>query len=67
MIFTAWKAYMTLEEREKNRCDRHAAHALLKSMLKKWIYEVKVRWTFMNAMKRIRTNKVRRDEKTKSY
>ena len=39
---TAWKAYMTLEAREKGRCDRHAERSLLRQTLKKWIYEVKI-------------------------
>ncbi|GMI17909.1 hypothetical protein TrLO_g2883 [Triparma laevis f. longispina] len=56
--FTAWKAYLTLEERENARCDLHAKVNLMKRVFKKWVYEVKIRMIFVKAMRRIQASQI---------
>ncbi|GMH89503.1 hypothetical protein TrVE_jg5675 [Triparma verrucosa] len=58
LVFTAWKAYLTLEARENDRCDLHAKLTLLKRVFKKWVYEVKIRMIFVKATRRIRASQI---------
>ena len=56
--FRAWVGYLTLEIREKKRCEEFANHHLKKRVVKKWQHEVEVKKIFARAMGRVRGLKV---------
>jgi len=58
VIFDTWKLYMGVELREKNKCDNFADYQLKKRCVKKWRYEIKIRRTFLKAVRRIRVSKI---------